>query len=178
MTQANRQQKEIDLGAVFAALERPLDLVDSPERKEQIARYLGSARISLERAMVDVLSDAVGLMNEAAQGARARLEYQAGKLYLVVEADVESEEAEAPPVFDIEGDMEKVTIRLPAELKELISQAANLRGMSVNAWYIRELARTISRQAMREAHEQARDARREAREQRRGGRSLHGFVGD
>jgi hypothetical protein len=174
MTQANRQQREIDLSRVFEALERPLGLIDNPERRADIQRYLESAKIHLERAMFDVLSDAVGLVNEAGVGTSARLEYQAGKLFLVVERATEAEETEAEPLFDIEGDMEKVTIRLPAELKELISQAANLRGLSVNAWYVRELARTISRQVRDEVRQQQRDARR----QRRGSRSLRGFVGD
>ena len=33
MTQAQRQQREIDLSTVFEALERPLALIDSPERR-------------------------------------------------------------------------------------------------------------------------------------------------
>lgn len=178
MTQAQRHQKEIDLAPVFQALERPLDLIDNPDRRIDIGRYLESARIHLERGMFDVISETVALVNEAGGGARARLEYQAGKLYMVVESTPEGEEPEAPPLFDVEGDMEKVTIRLPAELKELISQAANLRGVSVNSWYIRELARTISRQAASQMREEHRETRRQQREERRGGRSLRGFVGD
>jgi uncharacterized protein (DUF1778 family) len=70
--------------------------------------------------------------------------------------------------------VEKVTIRLPAELKELIAQAANLRGVSVNTWYVRELARTISRQVSDQVREEQREARHE---RRRANRGLRGFVG-
>jgi uncharacterized protein (DUF1778 family) len=70
--------------------------------------------------------------------------------------------------------MEKVTIRIPSELKDLISQAANLRGISVNNWYVRELGRTISRQV----REQVREEQRRERHERRQSRGLRGFVGD
>jgi hypothetical protein len=175
MTQAQRQQKEINLDNVFQALERPLGLIDNPERRNDMQRYVESARIHLERAIFDVLSDITATVNEAGTGARARLEYQGGKLYLVVEGTVEEESAqEAERLFSVEGDVEKVTIRLPSELKDLISQAANLRGVSVNNWYVRELARTISRQVRDQVRE---EQRRNRREERHGSRGLHGFVG-
>jgi predicted HicB family RNase H-like nuclease len=177
MTQAKRHQLEINLGPVLEALERPLNLIDSPERRADIQRYLEAGRIHLERGMVDVLSAAVGIVNDAGAGARARLEYQAGKLYLVVESAEEAEPSDPEPIFEIDGEMEKVTIRLPAELKELISEAANLRGVSINSWYIRELARTVSRQVREQVKEERRESRREQRGQRRG-RSLRGFIGD
>jgi len=175
MTQAQRQQREIELKSVFEALERPLGLIDNAERRADMQRYVEAARIHLERAIFDVLSDVTSAVNDAGAGARARLEYQGGKLFLVVEAVQEAESGpEAEPLFSVEGDVEKVTIRLPGELKELISQAANLRGMSVNTWYVRELARTISRQV----RDQVREGQREARqERRRGNRGLRGFVG-
>jgi hypothetical protein len=173
MTQAQRQQKEIDLTAVFQALERPLALIDSPERRADMERFIEAARVHLERAIFDVLSEVTAAVNDAGAGARARLEYQSGKLYLVVEAQGEEETAtETDAVFSVEGDVEKVTIRLPSELKDLISEAANLRGVSANTWYVRELARTISRQV----REQAREEERQARHERR--RSLRGFVGE
>lgn len=175
MTQAQRQQKEIDLKSVFAALEGPLGLIDSPERRADMQRFVEAARIHLERAIFDVLSDVTTAVNEAGTGARARLEYQAGKLYLVVEPAPEPEAGpEAEPLFSVEGDVEKVTIRLPSELKDLISQAANLRGMSINTWYVRELARTISRQV----REQVREQQRHQRQERRQSRGLRGFVGE
>lgn len=175
MTQAQRQQKEIDLAAVFDALERPLGLIDNPDRRADMQRYVEAARIHLERAIFDVLSEVTVTVNSAGTGASTRLEYQGGKLYLVVEAVAEPENGpDTEPLFSVEGDVEKVTIRLPGELKELISQAANLRGMSTNTWYVRELARTISRQV----REQVREEHRQSRQGRRTGRSMRGFVGD
>jgi hypothetical protein len=175
MTQAQSQQREIDLAPVFAALERPLALVDNPERRSDMQRFVEAARVHLERAIFDLLSEVTTAVNEAGAGARARLEYQGGKLFLVVQPAVEEENGgPQEPLFSVEGDMEKVTIRIPSELKDLISQAANLRGISVNNWYVRELGRTISRQV----REQVREEQRRERHERRQSRGLRGFVGD
>jgi hypothetical protein len=175
MTQAPRQQKEIELSAVFDALERPLALVDNPERRADMQRFVEAARIHLERSIFDILSDVATTVSEAGVGATVRLEYQAGKLFLVVEGTPEGANGpESERLFTVEGDVEKVTIRLPAELKELIAQAANLRGVSVNTWYVRELARTISRQVSDQVREEQREARHE---RRRANRGLRGFVG-
>jgi predicted HicB family RNase H-like nuclease len=176
MTQAPRQQRELNLNSVFEALERPLGLIDNPDRRADMQRYVEAARTHLERAIFDVLSDMATAVNEAGAGARARLEYQGGKLYLVVEGAPEEEPApDAERLFSVEGDVEKVTIRLPSELKDLISQAANLKGVSVNNWYVRELARTISRDVRDQMREEVRRGRREERHGRSG---LRGFVGD
>jgi hypothetical protein len=176
MTQAQRQQKEINLNNVFEALERPLGLVDNPDRRADMQRYVEAAKIHLERAIFDVLSEMAQAVNDAGAGARTRLEYQAGKLYLIVEGSPEEEAGPgAERLFSVEGDVEKVTIRLPGELKDLISQAANLRGVSLNNWYVRELARTISRQVRDQVREDQRQSRREQRHDRGG---LRGFVGD
>lgn len=175
MTQAQRQQKEINLNSVFEALEQPLGLIDSPERRSDMQRYVEAAKIHLERAIFDVLSEMATAVNEAGTGARVRLEYQAGKLYLVVEGTTEEEASPEPErLFSVEGDVEKVTIRLPTELKDLISQAANLRGVSLNNWYVRELARTISRQVRDQVREEQRRSRRGDRQNR----GLRGFVGE
>ena len=178
MTQAQSQHREIDLAKVFEALDRPLGLVDSPERRGDIQRYLESARVHLERAVFDLLSEAVSAVNEAGGGLKARLEYRGGVLDLVVEAVGEEGSPEPERAFSIEGDMEKVTIRIPAELRDLINQAANVRGVSMNAWYVRELARSISRQVRGQVREEMRGTRREQRGRGGGGRSLHGFVGE
>jgi hypothetical protein len=175
MTQAQRQQKEIELSPVFEALERPLALVDNPERRADMQRFVEAARIHLERSIFDILSEVASTVSEAGVGATVRLEYQGGRLFLVVEGT--PEEANGPEserLFTVEGDVEKVTIRLPAELKDLISQAANLRGVSVNTWYVRELARTISRQVRDQVREEQREARHE---RRRASRGLRGYVG-
>ncbi len=194
MTQAHGQRKTIDIGAVFEALEQPLGLVDNPERRGETQRYIEMTRIHLERAIFDVVSSAVEAVNDAEGNIEARLEYQDGGLTLVVDpVSSEDDEGETEQLFSVDGDVEKVTIRLPAELKDLVGEAANLRGVSVNTWYIKELAAAVRNAAARAGQEAIQDATRQARESGRGrrrgggdhsgghhsgGGSLRGMVGD
>lgn len=195
MTQAHGQRKTIDISAVFEALEQPLGLVDNPERRADTQRYIEMARIHLERAIFDVVSSAVEAVNEAEGNLEARLEYQDGGLTLVVDPVAsEEDEGDAEQLFSIDGDVEKVTIRLPSELKDLVGEAANLRGVSVNTWYIKELATAVRNAAVRAGHEAIQDAtrqasdsgrgrrrdggRREGGRQHGGGGSLRGVIGE
>ena len=178
MTQSQGQQEHpLDLSAVFEALDRPLALIDSPERRAEIERYLQTARIHLERAILDLIAGVLQAVNAANGGVRVRLQYEAGAPSIVVEAAEAGAANEQEPVFTVEGDVEKVTIRLPKELKELIDQAASLGGRSANAWYIRELGRSVSRFVRDEARRED-DQRRHGRRGWRPGGSLRGFVGD
>jgi predicted DNA binding CopG/RHH family protein len=159
---AQRQQTLINLEAVFEALERPLALVEDEQRRASFQRYLVSVRIHLERSILDLLAGAVQAVNEAEANVRARLEYQAGTLHLVVEPAEEEAAADQDRLFNIDDEVEKVTIRLPSELKDLISQAASSRGVSINSWYIRELAnavRNISRELRQNERRQEREVR-------------------
>ena len=60
------------------------------------------------------------------------------------------------------GRMEKVTVRLPEDLKDLIDRLARQEGFSANNWYIRELARATARSATRGAAEGMTEAFRQA----------------
>jgi plasmid stabilization system protein ParE len=90
-----------------------------------------------------------------------------------------AQDSEPAPTYD-DSDLEKVTLRLPKELKELIDMAAGRYGISANNWYVRELSRTIARQVHESLRGTGRDERRDGR--RRGfyrgrGGSLRGSVG-
>src|SRR6266508_139123 len=151
MTQADRQQTQqtqLDLEKVFEALRGPLSLVDSPERRADIERFIEAARLHQERAIFDLLDRAASAINQAGTNTRVSLEYRDGRLNLAVETA--SEQEETGPVFSSEDAVERVTIRLPAQLKTLIDEAANASGTSTNTWYVRTLARAISFRRMRE----------------------------
>jgi uncharacterized protein (DUF1778 family) len=136
---AQRHQFAIDLQPVFDALEKPLELVDDPERRRQFESFLANGRSHQEKAILALISDIVGNFNDAA-GLHARVELQGGGYTI----SIEQESEEAPPIFDAE-EVERVTVRLPKELKKLIDEAAERSGASTNTWYVRNLARTIAR---------------------------------
>lgn len=180
---SNNTRTEIDLAPLLAGLEQPLQLIAEPQAREHLQAYINAARPQVERAAFDVLSQAVNAFNDANPEQPARLEYANGNLYVRVDA---SNDAEPEPTFS-DSDLEKVTLRLPKELKNLIDMAAGRHGISANNWYVRELSRTIARQlrdSLREGWRGDREGRRgEPQEGRRRGfyrgrgGSLRGFVG-
>ena len=136
-------QLSLNLDPVFDALQRPLALIDDPQRRDDMQRFIDAARVHQERALFDLLSDVTARINEASGETRVRLEYQSGHLHLAVDSNTVNEEDAADPMMRMDGDLEKVTIRLPRPLKEHIDQAADERGVSLNSWYVRALARAV-----------------------------------
>ena len=159
---------EFTTDSIFQALKSPLAVVDSPERRTQLEDYVEAARLPLERSVFDLLSNfAEAVDSEVSSHYQVTLSYRPGVLDLQVRA---SEPAEQPEeTWSLaEGEVEKITLRIPAELKDLASEAAAKSGLSVNSWFVRVLAR-----ALRRAEEP------EERHRRRGrrGRRLTGWVG-
>ncbi|MGD9893817.1 MAG: hypothetical protein AB7U18_21245, partial [Dehalococcoidia bacterium] len=76
-----------------------------------------------------------------------RLSYLPGALTLDVEPVPGA--ADAAPADDlpdwsaVDGETEKITIRIPAELKDLATQAAAAAGVSANSWFVRAMARSL-----------------------------------
>jgi hypothetical protein len=163
---------EIRTEPVFDALKQPLALIESDERKRAIETYVEAARMPLERAVFDLMSQ-VAQAVDARVGAhyRVRLSYRPGGL--AVEVDERTGSGEEPQYSAMEGDVEKITIRIPAELKDLAQQAASKAGTSANTWFVKALAR-----AVRNIEVQTEPSRGSWREERRGrGSRLSGWVG-
>ena len=170
---AESQRKRIELDRIIAALEQPLVLIENPERRAEIERYIALARAQLERAVFALLSEVVVAIDAPGGDKRARLVYEDGALHLVVEPVEPREPEGSEPSFG-EGHPEKVTIRIAKELKDLIDRASSFQGLSANRWYIRELSRVAARYAREQVMDQFAGKRRGNR-----GRwgSLKGFVG-
>jgi len=174
---AHRIDISVDLAPLAQSLRQPLDLLDNPERRAEIERFLDSSRHHLDHAAFQMLSAIADNISGGGAGLSARVELRTDGAHLVLDSGEEQED-QGQRVF--EGDQERVTIRIPAELKEMIDRLANLQGVSANSVYIRELARTLARRARRAVREEFREAAREAGEQHRTNqraRSMKGFVG-
>jgi hypothetical protein len=162
---------ELNTQPVFDALRQPLGLVESDERRRQIEAYLETARVPLDRAIFDLMSQLVQAIDEkTGDQYRIRLAYRPGGLGLEVEEKVVDGDAERWSA--LEGDVEKITIRIPAELKDLAQQAAAQAGTSANTWFVKALGR-----AARNAETQ-RSEPREWRTERYGrGNRMTGWIG-
>jgi predicted HicB family RNase H-like nuclease len=159
---------------VFESLKSLLGVVDNPERREQIEGYIDTARATVDRSIFDVLSQfAEGVNDRVAAHYEVALNYRPG----VLDLDVR-ERAASEPVDEswsmAEGDVEKITLRIPTELKDLATEAAGKAGLSVNAWFVRMLARSL-RNSSEATPEPDSGGRR--RHRRRGGHGEHWFGG-
>ncbi len=169
---AQRQRNPLPLDGLVAALEQPLGVFDDEARRAQIRAYLELGRVHLERAMLDVLARAAESVNAAQGNVEARVELAAGTPEWVVEA------RDPEPLPDNswgDGEQEKVTIRIPAPLKQLINVAAARSGVSLNTWYVRVLTAALG-SIDGEPSKGPRPAPPAART-RQAGRSLKGIIG-
>lgn len=133
---------ELRTDTIFEALRQPLPLIESDERREQVERYVETARVPVERAVHDLMSQLVQSIDERVnEHYRIRLAYRPGGLGLEIEEKVQ--DGDESRWTALEGDVEKITIRIPAELKDLATQAAARAGTSANSWFIKALARAI-----------------------------------
>jgi hypothetical protein len=170
---------ELRTEPVFDALKQPLALVESDERRRAIETYVEAARLPLERAVYDLMSQLAQAVDEKVGGHyRVRLAYRPGGL--AVEVDEKAGNGEEAQWSTLEGDVEKITIRIPAELKDLAQQAASKAGTSANTWFIKALARAVRNIDIQTAPPPPDwgEERRGRREGRRGpGSRLSGWVG-
>ncbi|HEX5139506.1 MAG TPA: hypothetical protein VFX19_01055 [Dehalococcoidia bacterium] len=132
---------DIDLSPLQSALEQPLALVTEPEARDRVQAYIAAARPHVERAAFDLISQAVTAFRESSPETRVRLEYTTGRLNLEID---DAQEAGPSASFD-DSEVEKVTLRLPRELKNLIDASAGQYGISANNWYVRALSRMMMR---------------------------------
>lgn len=157
-----QHQHDINLSPLLAGLEQPLQLVSNPEARARLQAYIDAARPQVERAAFDLLAGVIAAINTALPEQRASLEYVEGGLRLRVE---ETQDTESEPAFD-ESDLDRVTIRLPKELKELIDMAAERHGISANTWYVRALSRAAGRHMRELAQHGEHEGHRERRRRR------------
>jgi predicted HicB family RNase H-like nuclease len=169
---------EFKIDPIFEALKTPLGLVDDPERRRQLEAYIDAARPPLERAVTDLLSQFVDHTNDQCRAHyELALSYRQGALDLEIRPREASEPSEEPWAF-VEGDVEKITLRIPAELKDLAADAASKASLSANAWFVRMLARSVRGSEMPPEPPDRESRRRGRHDRRRGpGQRLSGWVG-
>ena len=159
---------------IFEALKSQLGVIDDPERQQQIKDYIEAARVNVERSVFDLLSKYAEAVNEEFS---AHYEVTLNYKPAVLDLDVRRREDAEPDVEAwsmSDGEVEKITIRVPAELKEMAADAAKKASISANSWFVRCLARSVRGSDI--------DVTVETRKRRRGrrrgpGGKLAGWVG-
>ena len=160
---------------IFEALKKPLGVIDNPERQQQIKDYIEAARVNVERSVFDLLAQFAEAVNEEVSAHyEVTLNYKPG----VLDLDVKRREVSEPDdeVWSMaDGEVEKITIRVPAELKEMAAEAAKKASISANSWFVRQMARSV-RSADVDVTVESRGRRRRGHRKGRGGK-LSGWVG-
>ncbi len=160
---------------IFEALKGPLGVIDNPERQQQIKDYIEAARVNVERSVFDLLSKFADAVNqEVSAHYEVTLNYKPGVLDLAVRQREDAEPAEEAWSMS-DGEVEKITIRVPAELKEMAADAAKKASISANSWFVRQLARSV-RGAEIDVRVETGGRRHRGRRKGRGGK-LSGWVG-
>lgn len=174
---------ELTFETVMDAFDAALELVDDDDQREKLTRVIAASRASVERATQDLVAGVVDEVNANLSG-RARVDLRVTPEGLEINvtterAAVEGEDEESWQFG--ESEVEKVTLRVPVELKDRATGAAKESGMSLNAWFTRLLARELREPKPDEPRREARSRRRDRREGRGGrkghGNSLKGWIG-
>lgn len=163
---------------IFQTLKGLLRVIDNQDKRKQIESYIDAAQVPVEKAVFDLLSHfAEAVDGQVSAHYRVHLTYKPGVLDLDVRPTQAGEERDETWSSMAEGEVEKITLRIPGELKELATEAAARAGLSVNAWYVRMLARAL-RGSDPVAEPPRDEGRRHGRHERRGpGQRLSGWVG-
>ncbi len=190
----------IRVDPVLEAFDDALKLVEDEAQRERFGRVVSAARTSVERAVHDLIAEVVADLDEALRGyAQVDLRYQASGLSVEVTPRPAAELA-AEEEISLAGEFERLTLRLPSELKDRATAAAAEAGVSLNSWLVRTVARSVTqslresarsleresrhadRQAERESRREQRKQRHRVREEqrqqeRRRGSQLKGWIG-
>jgi hypothetical protein len=162
---------------IFSTLKSLLRVIDNEEKRRQIESYIDAAQVPVERAVFDLLSHfAEAVDGQVAGHYHVSLSYRPGVLDLDVRpsepGETRGEDWSSMP----EGEVEKITLRIPAELKELATEAASRAGLSVNSWFVRMLARAVRSSDVPDRDDRSRHERYHRRGPG-GGQRLSGWFG-
>ncbi len=163
----------IEVRPVIEAFDSALQLIQDTDERDRFQHVLEASSDSVRSAVHDIISQAVNEVNEAADGAvRVSLGYGADGLDLTVDTPTPEETADDQGALHItfdDSEVERLTLRLPAELKEMAAQHADSSGVSLNTW----LTRLVSHEAGR----RERGERRRGRRGRGSRQSMKGWIG-
>ncbi len=161
----------IDIAPILEAFDGALDLIEDEPQRARLQRVLRAAAPAVEGAAVAMIRGAATEVNEVAGGAvRAEVVHTADGPELRVEALSPMEHASTAPDLEFDAsEIERLTLRLPSELKEIAAIAAEQAGVSLNAW----LTRVVSQEAGR----RGRTSGRHGRDRDAGSQSLKGWIG-
>ncbi|MEV6492412.1 hypothetical protein AB0M20_27890 [Actinoplanes sp. NPDC051633] len=130
------------LAADLAAAAAP----GGPETARAAEMLSQSLAASARLAMLEALSDAAAEITTRLPDSSVEVRLRGREADLVVSTTAaEPEAAPVPPAAD--GDLTRLTLRMPESLKAHVEQSAAAESISVNAWLVRAVTAAVQRPA-------------------------------
>lgn len=135
----------IRIEGILEAFDEAIELVEDEAQRERFARVLAASRAAVERSVHELVASVAEDVNEAL-GDRVQVNLTYGSEGATIDVSAPPfEEDEDDGTLSFRGDeVEKLTLRLPPELKERATGAAAQAGVSLNSWIVRVLARELA----------------------------------
>ena len=122
---------------------RELAQIGGDELVQAAQRLEGAVKQSATLRLIDLLTEAALELTEQLPNGHVDVRIAGQEPQLVFVEEQEASEQPAPPPTG-DDEQARITLRLPETLKVAIEAAATAEGMSVNAWLIRALQRSVS----------------------------------
>src|SRR6185312_6134037 len=114
-----------------------------PELGRAAELLSGPLEVSARLALLEVLSDATAEITAqlSAASVEVRLRGRDAELIVTEVTEPVAEPPAAPSVpVNLDGDLARLTLRMPEPLKQRVEEIAAAEGVSVNAWLVRAIA--------------------------------------
>ncbi|WP_020523464.1 Arc family DNA-binding protein [Catelliglobosispora koreensis] len=128
----------MDLSPYIDSLRRDLTAAAAPggEQVAQTAQLLATALDASARlSFIEVLADATAEITAQLDGPVIEVRLRGREADIVITNTAPA--AATPPPMAEGGDLARLTLRLPEQLKEAIEKVASAEGISVNSWLVR-----------------------------------------
>lgn len=126
-------------------IESQLAMAD-PEIVAVANQVLNALKPAIRQTLLEVTEMAAAEINSQLVGQKVEVRLVAGDPELVVASHTVPPPPSPPPAPGVEAneDEARITLRLPGYLKDLIADAADIAGDSVNSWVVDTLRTTAS----------------------------------
>jgi hypothetical protein len=131
----------MDLSHAITGLETAVETqlrLAGPEVAEIGGHLMSALQPAIRQSLMDVVSMAATEVSSQLPSQRVEIRLVDGDPELTVTGDL-ADVAAPPNPSDGDDDEARITVRLPAYLKDLISEAASMEGDSVNAFVVDSL---------------------------------------
>ena len=106
----------------------------------------GSLEASVRLALLEALSDAAAEITARLNAASVEVRLRGREAQFVVTEETAEPAPEAvPPAYPLDGDLTRLTLRMPEALKDHVEARAAAEGVSVNTWLVRAIAAVVAR---------------------------------